>query len=50
MAAVELDTEDQERLGRYMNQIMDSLSIAGSNELLNVWRLGFPYGWFITGA
>lgn len=45
--ANDFDTEDQERLGLYLQQIMDVLGIASSNELLNVWRLGFPYGWVI---
>jgi hypothetical protein len=50
IAAKGLDTEDQERLGLYLNQVMDALGVASSNELLNVWRLGFPYGWFIAST
>jgi hypothetical protein len=34
------------RLLRYCEQILGILKIENSNELFNVWRYGFPYGWF----
>ena len=40
-------TEDMERLGGYLGQILETLQIQSSNELLNVRRYGFPYGWWL---
>ena len=40
-----IDTEDRDRLLRYFEQILGILKIDHSNELFNVWRYGFPYGW-----
>lgn len=31
----------------YLQRIMEPLGMQSSGELLNVWRYGFPYGWFI---
>ncbi len=42
-----LDSEEKDRLLAYFDEIMEILEIRGSNELLNVWRYGFPYGWFV---
>ena len=39
------DSEDQDRLLRYFEQVLDILKISSSNELFNVWRYGFPYRW-----
>jgi hypothetical protein len=39
------DSEDRDRLLGYLERIMEILRVNGSNELLNVWRYGFPYGW-----
>jgi len=39
------DSEDRDRLLRYFEQILGILRIDHSNELFNVWRYGFPYGW-----
>jgi hypothetical protein len=44
------DSEDTDRLCRYLVEVMDALAIDGSNELLNVWRYGFPYGWVLRSA
>jgi hypothetical protein len=41
-----IDSEEKDRLLAYFNQIMEILNIHSSNEVLNVWRYGFPYGWF----
>lgn len=46
--ADELDSEEKERLLEYFNEIMRIVGISSSNELLNVWRYGFPYGWVIN--
>jgi Domain of unknown function (DUF4844) len=40
-----IDTEDRDRLLRYFEQILRILKIENSNELFNVWRYGFPFGW-----
>jgi hypothetical protein len=40
------DSEEQDRLGSYLEEILRILDIDSSNELINVWRYGFPYGWF----
>jgi hypothetical protein len=29
---------------------MEILNVHSSNEVLNVWRYGFPYGWFRSGT
>ena len=38
----EFDTEEQERMGRYLNEVMDILEIESSNKLIMVWRYKFP--------
>jgi hypothetical protein len=40
-----LDSEEKDQLLHYFNRIMQILGVQSSNELLNVWRYGFPYGW-----
>ena len=45
-----LDSEERDRLLNYFEQIMVILDIRSSNELLNVWRYGFPYGWFMSSS
>lgn len=44
-AAKRWDSEDQDRLAGYLTDIMDIVGVRTSNELLTVWRYGFPYGW-----
>jgi hypothetical protein len=44
------DTEEQEQVLRYFSRILSILGVKGSNELFNVWRYGFPYGWVLKGA
>jgi hypothetical protein len=39
------DSEDMEQFCRYLEAVMNILRISSSNELLNVWRYGFPFGW-----
>ena len=44
------DSEEQEQALRYFSRILRILGDQGSNELFNVWRYGFPYGWVLKGA
>lgn len=39
------DSEDQERLGAYLRNVIDITGAETSNQLLTVWRYGLPYGW-----
>lgn len=48
--AERLDSEERDRLLSYFNEIMEILGIGSSNELLNVWRYGLPYGCFQSGT
>jgi hypothetical protein len=45
VAAQTWDSEDQERLGTYLSTVIDITGAGSSNQLLTVWRYGFPYGW-----
>jgi len=40
----EFDSEEQDRALLYFDQILDITGAQRSDELLNVWRYGFPYG------
>lgn len=40
------DSEERERTLYYFERLLKILKIKSSNELFNVWRYGFPYGWF----
>lgn len=40
-----LDSEDKDQLLNYFSRILEVLGVQSSNELFNVWRYGFPYGW-----
>ena len=46
--AERLDSEDQDRIASYLEETLGILNIKSSNELINVWRYGFPYGWFVS--
>ncbi|MCP5326564.1 MAG: DUF4844 domain-containing protein [Oceanospirillaceae bacterium] len=41
------DSEENERALHYFGRSLEILKINSSNELFNVWRYGFPYGWLI---
>ncbi|MBV8634152.1 MAG: DUF4844 domain-containing protein [Burkholderiaceae bacterium] len=41
------ESEEKDQFLVYLQRIMKVLGMPGSGELLNVWRYGFPYGWFI---
>ncbi|MEQ1865855.1 MAG: DUF4844 domain-containing protein [Micropepsaceae bacterium] len=36
------DTDEQERMGQYLEEIMDALGIESSEKLISVWRYRFP--------
>ncbi len=40
------DSEERDQLLTYLERVMTLVGVTGSGELLNVWRYGFPYGWF----
>lgn len=40
------ESEERDQFLVYLQRIMDVLGMRSSGELLNVWRYGFPYGWF----
>jgi len=41
-----LDSEDKDQLLNYFSRVLQTVGVQSSNELFNVWRYGFPYGWF----
>ncbi|MBA5607728.1 DUF4844 domain-containing protein [Duganella sp. FT3S] len=41
------ESEERDQFLVYLQRIMKALGMQSSGELLNVWRYGFPYGWFI---
>jgi hypothetical protein len=40
------ESEERDQFLVYLQRIMKVLGIQSSGELMNVWRYGFPYGWF----
>lgn len=43
----EADSEERDQCLAYLERIMKIVGVDSSGELLNVWRYGMPYGWFI---
>lgn len=41
------DSEERDQCLVYLERIMTIVGVESSGELLNVWRYGVPYGWFI---
>jgi len=41
------DSEEKDRALFYLERVLDIVDVNDSEELFNVWRYGFPYGWFI---
>jgi len=39
------ESEERDQLLVYLTRVMEVCGVAGSAELFNVWRYGFPYGW-----
>lgn len=40
------ESEERDQLLTYLTKVMEICGVASSAELFNVWRYGFPYGWF----
>ncbi len=40
------ESEDRDQVLVYLTKIMEICGVDSSAELFNVWRYGFPYGWF----
>jgi hypothetical protein len=40
------ESEERDQLLVYLTKVMQICGVDGSAELFNVWRYGFPYGWF----
>ncbi|MTW11767.1 DUF4844 domain-containing protein [Pseudoduganella eburnea] len=40
------ESEERDQFLVYLQRIMRVLGMPSSGELMNVWRYGFPYGWF----
>lgn len=41
------ESEERDQLLSYLSKAMDICGVESSSELFNVWRYGFPYGWFL---
>jgi hypothetical protein len=40
------ESEERDQVLAYLTKVMEICGVRGSAELFNVWRYGFPYGWF----
>jgi len=40
------ESEERDQVLVYLTKVMDICGVESSGELFNVWRYGFPYGWF----
>lgn len=40
------ESEERDQILVYLTKVMDICGVESSGELFNVWRYGFPYGWF----
>jgi membrane glycosyltransferase len=40
------ESEERDQVLAYLTKVMEICSVHSSAELFNVWRYGFPYGWF----
>lgn len=40
------ESEERDQVLSYLTKVMDICGVKSSGELFNVWRYGFPYGWF----
>lgn len=41
------ESEERDQMLSYLTKLMNICGLESSSELLNVWRYGFPYGWFV---
>ena len=44
------DSEEMDQTLYYLSEVTRIVGMRGSNELLNVWRYGFPYGWWLSST
>lgn len=40
------ESEERDQILAYLTKVMHICGVESSSELFNVWRYGFPYGWF----
>jgi len=40
------ESEERDQVLMYLTKVMEICGVQSSAELFNVWRYGFPYGWF----
>jgi hypothetical protein len=40
------ESEERDHVLAYLTKVMEICGVHSSAELFNVWRYGFPYGWF----
>lgn len=40
------ESEERDQVLAYLTNVMEICGVHSSAELFNVWRYGFPYGWF----
>jgi hypothetical protein len=40
------ESEERDQILVYLTKLMHICGVESSSELFNVWRYGFPYGWF----
>ncbi|MYM33327.1 DUF4844 domain-containing protein [Duganella sp. FT94W] len=41
------ESEERDQILSYLTKVMNICGVNNSSELFNVWRYGFPYGWFL---
>lgn len=40
------ESEERDQILSYFTKVLNICGVESSSELFNVWRYGFPYGWF----
>jgi hypothetical protein len=41
------ESEERDQILVYLDKVMTICGVESSDQLFNVWRYGFPYGWFL---
>jgi hypothetical protein len=41
------ESEERDQILAYLDKVMTICGVESSDQLFNVWRYGFPYGWFL---
>lgn len=41
------ESEERDQILLYLDKVMAICGVESSDQLFNVWRYGFPYGWFL---